>query len=335
MNPDLALHFSRVTEEAALAAYKWLGRGDKNLADAAAVEVMRILLNQANMAGRIVIGEGEIDEAPMLYIGEELGCGEEPIDIAVDPIDGTRMTAMGQSGAVAVLAASDRGGLLQAPDMYMEKLVVGPEGRGHIDLSLSLVDNVQAVAAAMNKPLEAFTVVTLAKPRHEAQIRALHAMGVRVFAVPDGDVAASILTCMPESDVDLMYCMGGAPEGVITAAAMRALGGDMQARLVPRTEAKGPGDEFVREEAIERERCAAMGVEIDTVLPLERLVSTDQVVFSMTGITKGELVAGVYRNEDLATTDTLVVSGASGTVRRIQSRHQLQRKSEALRDRVR
>ncbi|WP_370979296.1 class II fructose-bisphosphatase [Agaribacterium sp. ZY112] len=335
MNPDLALHFSRVTEEAALAAYKWLGRGDKNTADAAAVEVMRLLLNQAQMSGEIVIGEGEIDEAPMLYIGEKLGLGGEPVDIAVDPIDGTRMTAMGQGGAVAVLAAAEQGGLLKAPDMYMEKLCVGPAGKGVIDLQRPVVENVKLVAKAMNKKLEDMTLVTLAKPRHEALISELHHLGVRVFALPDGDVAASLLCCFEDSDVDLMYCMGGAPEGVISAAAMRALGGDMQARLVPRTEAKGGAEENVRLENQERERCSAMGVLIDHVLPLEALVATDQVVFSMSGITKGELVDGVQRNGDMATTETVVVSGASGTVRQIKSRHHLERKSEDIQSLVR
>lgn len=328
MNPDLALHFSRVTEEAALAAHNWLGRGDKNKADQAAVEVMRLLLNDAHMSGEIVIGEGEIDEAPMLYIGEKLGRGGEAIDIAVDPIDGTRMTAMGQSGAVAVLAAADKGGLLRAPDMYMEKLVVGPSGKGKIDLSLSVEENVQRVADAMNKPLNQMTLVTLAKPRHQILIERLHALGVRVFAQPDGDVAASVLTCIPESDVDMMYCMGGAPEGVISAAAMQAMDGDMQARLVPRSEAKDSRDsDTMALEQQERDRCKAMGVEIDTVLSLSDLVRTDSVVFSMTGITKGELVAGVHRDGDRATTETLVVSGVSRTQQLIRSRHVIGRKS--------
>ncbi|WP_096084822.1 class II fructose-bisphosphatase [Agaribacterium haliotis] len=335
MNPDLALHFSRVTEEAALAAYKWLGRGDKHTADAAAVETMRLLLNQAHMQGEIVIGEGEIDDAPMLYIGEKLGLGGEAIDIAVDPIDGTRMTAMGQSGAVAVLAAADKGGLLAAPDMYMEKLCAGPSGRGVIDLNLDIVSNVKNVATAAGKALQDMTLITLAKPRHQAQIDALHSLGVRVFAIPDGDVAASLLCCFDQSDVDMMYCMGGAPEGVISAAAMRALGGDMQARLVPRTQAKGESDETRRIEQQERLRCEAMGVQIDSVLDLQSLVSTDQVVFSMTGITKGELVDGVQRNGDLASTETLVVSGASGTVRQIRSRHHLERKAREVQALVR
>lgn len=331
MNPDLALHFSRVTEEAALAAYNWLGRGDKNKADQAAVEVMRLLLNDAHMSGEIVIGEGEIDEAPMLYIGEKLGAGGEAIDIAVDPIDGTRMTAMGQSGAVAVLAAADKGGLLRAPDMYMEKLVVGPSGKGIIDLALPVEENVRRVASAMNKPMNQMTMVTLAKPRHQALIERLHALGVRVFAQPDGDVAASILTCVPENDVDIMYCMGGAPEGVISAAAMQAMDGDMQARLVPRSEAKASRDsETMALEDEERKRCESMAVEIDTVLRLSDLVRTEQVVFSMTGITTGELVAGVRRNGDQATTETLVVSGASRTQRLIRSHHRISHKSAEL-----
>lgn len=330
MNPDLALHFSRVTEEAALAAHKWLGRGDKHRADEAAVEVMRLLLSQAQMSGEIVIGEGEIDDAPMLYIGEKLGLGGEAIDIAVDPIDGTRMTAMGQSGAVAVLAAADKGGLLKAPDMYMEKLAVGPGAKGAINLDHSIEENIEAIASATGKRINEITMVTLAKPRHQALIDKLHKMGVRVFAQPDGDVAASILACMPESDVDLMYCLGGAPEGVISAAAMRALGGDMQARLVPRTAAKGHSAENSDIELDERKRCIEMGVEIDSILRLEQLVNSDQIVFSMTGITKGELVAGVHRNGNYATTETLVVSGASRTQRLIHARHDISHKSEEI-----
>lgn len=321
MNPNLAFHFSYVTEQAALAAYKWLGCGDKNTADNAAVESMRMTLNQANMSGEIVIGEGEIDEAPMLYIGEKLGLGVEQIDIAVDPIDGTRMTAMGQGGAVAVLAAADKGGLLQAPDMYMEKLAVGPEGKGVINIGLSVEENVRALSDAMSKPINQMTLITLAKPRHQALIQSLHAMGVRVFAIPDGDVAASVLTCLPESEVDVMYCMGGAPEGVISAAAMRAMGGDMQARLVPRTEAKGITDAMRALEKIERERCKDMGVDIDQALKLNQLARTDDVVFSMTGISTGDLLAGVQRTDTGFSTETLLVSGASKSIRKIQSRH--------------
>ncbi|SQI46587.1 Fructose-1,6-bisphosphatase 1 class 2 [Serratia plymuthica] len=240
MKRELAIEFSRVTEAAALAGYKWLGRGDKNAADGAAVNTMRIMLNKVDIDGRIVIGEGEIDEAPMLYIGEHVGSGQgDAVDIAVDPIEGTRMTAMGQPNALAVLAVGDRGTFLHAPDMYMEKLVVGPAARGAIDLNLPLAENLNQVAARLNKPLAQLTVVILAKPRHDGVIAQMQQLGVRVFAIPDGDVAASILTCLPESEVDVMYGIGGAPEGVISAAVIRALDGDMQARLLPRHQVKG------------------------------------------------------------------------------------------------
>ena len=204
MRRELAIEFSRVTEAAALAGYKWLGRGDKNLADGAAVEAMRFVLNQIEIDGEIVIGEGEIDEAPMLYIGEKVGCGGDGVDIAVDPIDGTRMTAMGQNNAVAVLAAGDKGSFLKAPDMYMEKLIVGPKAKGAIDLNRPLAENIIAVARALDKPLHRLSVITLAKPRHEAAIKEMQEMGVRVFAIPDGDVAASMLTCLPDNEIDML-----------------------------------------------------------------------------------------------------------------------------------
>ncbi|MDK9760258.1 class II fructose-bisphosphatase, partial [Vibrio sp. D173a] len=190
------------------AGYKWLGRGDKNAADGAAVEVMRSLLNKTEISGEIVIGEGEIDDAPMLYIGENVGVGGDAVDIAVDPIEGTRMTAMGQSNALAVLAAGEKGSFLKAPDMYMEKLVVGPGAKGAIDLEKPLKENLENIAKALGKSLDTLVVTTLAKPRHDQVIAEMQVMGVRVFAVPDGDVAASILTCMPDSEVDVMYCIG-------------------------------------------------------------------------------------------------------------------------------
>ena len=213
MKRELAIEFSSVTEAAALAGHKWLGRGNKNLADDAAVKAMRLVLGQTAIDGEIVIGEGEIDEAPMLYIGEKVGCGGDSVDIAVDPIDGTRMTAMGQANAVAVLAAADRGGFLKAPDMYMEKMIVGSGAKGVIDLNRSLEKNIIAVATSLGKPVRDLTVVTLAKPRHEEAIQRMYDLGVRVFAIPDGDVAASVLTCMPENSIDMLYCIGGAPEG--------------------------------------------------------------------------------------------------------------------------
>ncbi len=294
MKRELALEFSRVTEAAALAGYKWLGRGDKNTADGAAVHAMRIVLNQVNIDGTIVIGEGEIDEAPMLYIGEKVGTGKgDAVDIAVDPIEGTRMTAMGQANALAVLAVGDKGCFLNAPDMYMEKLIVGPGAKGAIDLSLPLDENLRNVARALGKPLSELTVTILAKPRHDATIAQMQKLGVRVFAIPDGDVAASILTCMPDSEVDVLYGIGGAPEGVVSAAVIRALDGDMQARLLPR---------------------------------LHDMARSDNVVFSATGITKGDLLDGISRKGNMATTETLLIRGKSRTIRRIQSIHYLDRK---------
>ena len=333
MKRELAIEFSRVTEVAALAGYKWLGRGDKNAADGAAVEAMRSMLNKVAMDGEIVIGEGEIDEAPMLYIGEKVGTGTgECVDIAVDPIEGTRMTAMGQNNAIAVLAAGEKGSFLKAPDMYMEKLVCGPGAKGVIDLHLGLRENIQNVARALHKPIESLVVITLAKPRHDSAIAMMQSMGVRVFAIPDGDVAASILTCMPESDVDLMYCVGGAPEGVVSAAVIRALGGDMHGRLLTRDQAKGETPENIAAGKLEVERCQAMGVEPGKVLYLNDMASSDNVVFSATGITKGDLLQGITRKGNIATTETLVVRGKSRTIRRIQSCHYLDRKDDDIKN---
>ncbi|NAW66298.1 class II fructose-bisphosphatase [Photobacterium halotolerans] len=330
MKRDLAMAFSRVTEGAALAGYKWLGRGDKNAADGAAVEVMRTLLNQTEITGEIVIGEGEIDDAPMLYIGEQVGAGGDAVDIAVDPIEGTRMTAMGQNNALAVLAAGEKGAFLNAPDMYMEKLVVGPQAKGQIDLNLPLEDNLVNIAAALGKPLENLVVTTLAKPRHDDIIAQMQAMGIRVYAVPDGDVAASILTCMPDSEVDVMYCIGGAPEGVVSAAAIRALGGDMQGRLLPRFLVKGGSDDNYRMGQQEMDRCRDMGIEANQVLLLEQMAKSDNVIFAGTGITKGDLLDGITRNGNIATTETLLIRGKCRTIRRIKSIHYLDRKDPAI-----
>lgn len=324
---DLAIAFAQVTEDAALAGHHWLGRGDKNIADGAAVEAMRQRLNQMRIQGTIVIGEGEIDEAPMLYIGEQLGVGGEAVDIAVDPIEGTRMTAMGQANAITVLAAGEQGSFLKAPDMYMEKLVVSPAAKGCIDLDRPLEENLQRVAKALNKPLNELVVTILAKPRHDAVIARLHALGLRVFTVPDGDVAASILTCMPDSDVDVMYGIGGAPEGVISAAVIRALGGDMNGRLLARHEVKGDSEENRRHGEQELKRCQEMGVEAGKALRLDEMASSDNVIFSATGITTGDLLAGITRRGTIATTETLVVSGQCGTVRRIKTTHNLTKQS--------
>lgn len=332
MKRDLAMAFSRVTEGAALAGYKWLGRGDKIAADGAAVEVMRTLLNKTDISGEIVIGEGEIDDAPMLYIGEQVGSGGDAVDIAVDPIEGTRMTAMGQSNALAVLAAGVKGSFLKAPDMYMEKLVVGPGAKGAIDLNLSLEENLENVAKALGKTLDTLVVTTLAKPRHDDMIAKMQKMGIRVFAVPDGDVAASILTCMPDSEVDVMYCIGGAPEGVISAAVIRALNGDMQARLLPRHEVKGDTPENRAYGEDELRRCAEMGVEANVILQMTDMARSDDVIFAATGITKGDLLEGITRKGNIATTETLLIRGRCRTIRRIQSIHYLERKDKEVRD---
>ncbi|AKD39048.1 fructose 1,6-bisphosphatase II [Pasteurella multocida subsp. multocida OH4807] len=331
MNRALAIEFSRVTEAAALAGFAWLGRGDKDAADNAAVQAMRLMLNQVDMAGEVVIGEGEIDQAPMLYIGEKVGKGKgEEVSIAVDPIEGTRMTAMGQANALSVLAAGGKDTFLKAPDMYMEKLVVGPDVKGMIDLNLPLEQNLRRVASKMGKLLSQLTVITLDKPRHHETIKKMQQLGVKVLAIPDGDVAASILCCLPDGGVDMLYGIGGAPEGVIAAAAVRALGGEMQARLLPRHQVKGNTPENQAIAADEIHRCQAMGIEVNQVLKLDDLVRDDNLVFSATGITNGDLLKGIHRKGNLATTETLLIRGRSRTIRRIQSVHYLDRKDTAL-----
>lgn len=267
----------------------------------------------------------------MLYIGEKVGTGNgDAVDIAVDPIEGTRMTALGQANALAVMAVGDKGTFLHAPDMYMEKLVVGPAAKGMIDLNLPLEENLQRVARAMDKPLSELTVTLLAKPRHDAVIARLQRLGVRVFTFPDGDVAASILTCMPDSEVDVMYGIGGAPEGVVSAAAIRALDGDMQARLLARHEVKGDSAEHRRLGEQEQARCDEMGIKTGQVLALEQMARNDNVIFSATGITSGDLLKGITRNGNMATSETLLIRGKSRTIRRIQSIHYLDLKDENL-----
>ncbi|MDP0494225.1 MAG: class II fructose-bisphosphatase [Fusobacterium sp. JB021] len=343
MKRDLALDFARVTEAAALAAQKWVGRGDKNLADDAAVQAMRNVLNRVKIDGEIVIGEGEIDEAPMLYIGEKVGLKYnskkiedfreedlEPVDIAVDPIEGTRMTAQGQPNAIVVLAAAKKGHFLKAPDMYMEKIVVGPEAKGCIDIDDSLENNIRNVAKALGKNVEDLMVAVLEKPRHKKVIERIRDLGAKMYVFPDGDVATSILTCMVDSDVDMMYGIGGAPEGVVSAGVIRALGGDMQAKLVLRSDVKGSDDKNDKISEDENRRCIEAGVEVNKKLTLEELVSTDEIVFSGTGITDGDLITGVKRKGNIARTQTLLVRGSSKTIRYINSIHNLDFKDSHL-----
>lgn len=343
MKRELALEFARVTEAAALAAHKWVGRGQKELADQAGVDAMRTMLNRLAIDGEIVIGEGEIDEAPMLYIGEKVGRAytkedEEndgitkfsEVDIAVDPVEGTRMTAQGQANAITVLAVGKKGSFLKAPDMYMEKLIVGPEAKGKIDLSKPLIENINEVAKALKKDLSEMMIVILDKPRHTQIIKDLQALNIKVYALPDGDVAGSILTCIIDSDVDMLYGIGGAPEGVISAAVIRALGGDMQARLKLRSEVKGISVENDKISNFEKIRCEEQGLKVGEILKLDDLASSDEVIFSATGITGGDLLEGVKKKGSIARTQTLVVRGQSKTIRYINSVHNLDYKDEKI-----
>ncbi|MDG6882491.1 Fructose-1,6-bisphosphatase 1 class 2 [Phocoenobacter uteri] len=333
MNRVLAIEFSRVTEAAALSAFSWIGRGNKHAADDVAVKAMRLVLNQIAINGEIIIGEGEIDEAPMLYIGERVGLlysKEADITIAVDPIDGTRMTAMGQADAISVLAAGGKNSFLKAPDMYMEKLVVGGVEKGIIDLNLPLSENIKRIAKKKNKVFSQLTIAILAKPRHQQVIEEMQQLGLRVMMIPDGDVAAAVQCCLPNSEIDIMYGIGGAPEGVVAAAAVRALGGDMQARLILRDKVKGDTPENVELAQQEANRCKQMNVPVNRVLKLEELVRDDNIIFSATGITSGSLLKGVKRSGDLATTETLLIRGRSQTVRKIETMHYLSKKDPQL-----
>ncbi|QNM16107.1 MULTISPECIES: class II fructose-bisphosphatase [Fusobacterium] len=345
MKRELALEFARVTEAAALAAHKWVGRGDKEAADQAAVDAMRTMLNRISIDGEIVIGEGEIDEAPMLYIGEKVGIANQqnheieagetadecsPVDIAVDPVEGTRMTAQGQANAITVLAVADKGSFLKAPDMYMEKLIVGPEAKGVIDLNKPLMENINNVAKALKKELNELMIVILDKPRHAQIIKDLQKLGIKVYALPDGDVAGSLLTCLVDSDVDILYGIGGAPEGVISAAVIRALGGDMQARLKLRSEVKGVTLENDKISTFEKRRCEEMGLVVGEVLKMDDLVKDDEVIFSATGITSGDVLEGIKRKGNIARTQTLVVRGRTKTIRYINSIHNLDFKDSKI-----
>ncbi|WP_297406172.1 class II fructose-bisphosphatase [uncultured Cetobacterium sp.] len=336
MKRELALEFARVTEAAALAAHKWVGRGKKEAADQAAVDAMRTMLNGIKIQGEIVIGEGEIDEAPMLFIGEKVGLESEnkelfsKVDIAVDPVEGTRMTAQGQANAIAVLAVGNKGSFLKAPDMYMEKLVVGPEAKGVIDLNKPLMENIDNICKALNKKLNELTIVILDKPRHKTIIKELQDLEVKVYALPDGDVAGSILTSVIDSDVDVLYGIGGAPEGVISAAVIRALGGDMQARLKLRSEVKGVSLENDKISNYEKTRCEEMGLTVGEVLKMDDLVKDDEVIFSATGITGGDLLEGIKRRGNIARTQTLVIRGKSKTIRYINAVHNLDYKPDDI-----
>ena len=310
--PDLADAMVRVTEKAAIAAEALAGRGDEKAADAAAVDAMRTAFNAVDFQGRVVIGEGERDEAPMLYIGEEVGTGKGPeIDIALDPLEGTTLTAKAMANALAVLAIAPRGGLLFAPDTYMDKIAIGPGyADGIIDLDASPSENITAMAKAKGVDVSAMTACVLDRPRHAEIIENLRSVGARVHLISDGDVAGVINTTNPATGIDLYVGSGGAPEGVLAAAALKCVGGQMQGRLVFRNDD-------------ERRRADRTGItDYDKKYGLHELAS-GETVFCATGVTKGGLVDGVVRHNGHIETDTLVMSSAEGMVRKIKSWHRV------------
>ncbi|WGZ56242.1 class II fructose-bisphosphatase [Providencia alcalifaciens] len=323
MSDELASAIASVTEVAAIAAFEWVGKHDKNAADNAAVEAIRNRLNEIDFHGKIVIGEGEIDEAPMLYIGEQVGkqSGEHHLDIAVDPIDGTRMVACNEHNAIAVLAAAPTGTLLQAPDMYMEKMVVGAAAKGTVHLKNPLEKNLEFLSAALDKPISMLNIAILDKPRHQHIIKTIRNFGANVITIPDGDVLASLLTILPEHPIDMMYGIGGAPEGIISAAIARALGGDMQARLVPRNKAKEDTEQNKLLAAQEAIRCQQMGIEIGDILTLDMMVNTSDVIFAATAITPTVLMNGISNDLHSHSASTLLVNGNNRSMRLINNRY--------------
>ena len=307
---NLALELVRVTEAAALAAGRWQGRGDKEAADQAAVDAMRLMMDTVPMAGVVVIGEGEKDEAPMLFNGEKVGSGEPPeVDVAVDPIDGTTLTSKGMSGALAVVAVADRGSMFDpGPCVYMEKIVVGEEAAGVIDLEAPIAENLERVAKAKGTDIEGVTVTILERERHEQIVKEIREAGARIRFITDGDVAGAIAAAREGTGVDMLIGIGGTPEGVIAATAIRCVGGTMQGRLWPRN------DE-------EREAAVEQGYDLDRILTEKDLVSGENCFFACTGITDGDLVKGVRYRSDSAITQSVVMRSRSGTVRVIDAFH--------------
>jgi len=309
---NLAMDLCRVTEAAALAAGRWMGRGDKEAADQAAVDAMRLVLNTVSMDGIVVIGEGEKDEAPMLYNGEEIGAGGPAMDIAVDPIDGTTLTSLGRPNAIAVIALADRGTMYDpGPCVYMEKIAVGPEAADAIDLDAPVKANLEAVAKALGEDVDDVTAVILDRPRHEDIIKECREAGARIRLIPDGDVAGAIATAWPASGTNILFGIGGTPEGVIAACALKCLGGSIQGRLWPR-------DDDERKAALDA------GYDLDRVLSTDDLVAGD-TFFAATGVTDGDLLKGVRYWGTGAGTQTLVMRSKSGTIRTIDASHRWQK----------
>lgn len=308
---NLGLELVRVTEAAALAAGRWMGRGNKNGSDGAAVNAMRTALAQIDMDGVVVLGEGEKDEAPMLYVGEVIGNGKPPhVDIAVDPVDGTRLLSLGMPGAIAVVAMSERGSMYSAPQgvYYMDKIVVGAGAKGAINIDASVAENVANVSKALGRDRGDITIMILDRPRHEQLIKEIRATGARVRLITDGDVMGAITAADPDTGVDMLMGTGGAPEAVVAACALKALGGDMQCRLYFRTD-------------YERRSTEAAGIDINKVLMMDDLVKSDDVFFAATGITDGELLRGVRYRTTGATTDSIVMRSRTGTIRHMQTTH--------------
>ncbi|MGB2954549.1 MAG: class II fructose-bisphosphatase [Anaerolineales bacterium] len=307
---NLALELVRVTEAAALSAGRLMGRGQKEVADKAAVDAMRLVLNSIDMDALIVIGEGEKDEAPMLFNGEKVGTGKPPlVDLAVDPIDGTRPLANGFLNSIATVAIAPRGTMFDpGPFVYMNKIAVGPRAKGLIDIEAPLRENLENIALSENKSINDLTVVMLQRPRHDELIREVREIGARIRLIPDGDVAGALMTCLPESGIDALLGIGGTPEGILAACAIRAMGGELQGKL------------YIRNEK-EKKLGLKMGYSLDKVITMDDMVSSDDVFFAATGITDGELLGGVRYTGHGAETESLVIRGRTGTVRWIKAKH--------------
>lgn len=320
MDRNLALEAVRASEAAAIAAARLMGRGDNNAADQVAVNAMREALNSMYIDGTVVIGEGERDEAPMLYIGEKVGFGggAPKIDIALDPLEGTTLTAKGGPNALTVIAMAEDGKFLHAPDTYMEKIAVGPSGKGVISLDLSATANLKELAKVKDCEVSDLTAIILERSRHEALIREVRDSGARIRLIPDGDVAGAIATCWEKTGIDILFGVGGAPEGVLAAAALRCLGGDMQGRLKPRNQQ-------------EIERARTMGVEdINKIFSIEELAAGD-VMFAATGVTSGDFLRGVRFFGGGAETNSMVMRSATGTIRTLTAIHQFDKKPKYMR----
>lgn len=315
MERSLTMELVRVTEAAAIASGRWIGSGKKDEADGAATTAMRKVFDTIPMRGTVVIGEGEMDEAPMLYIGERLGLGYLPeVDVAVDPLEGTNIVAKGLWNAIAVVALAPKGGLLHAPDMYMDKIAVGPKAVGQVDLDAPVVDNLKAVAKANGKDVEDLVAVLLDRPRHAKLIEEIRQAGARIKLIPDGDVAAALNTGFSDTGVDILFGSGGAPEGVLAAVGLKCLGGEIIGRLLPDDE-----EQF--------QRCLRMGIsDPKKVLRMEDLVRTEDAIFAATGVTDGELLRGVRYKGDIAQTHSLVMRAKTGTIRFIEGTHRLEKK---------